>query len=49
MEELKAQALDVMAALSEEQVRMVLDYARSLRDGQDALIVDLEDLLEQTA
>jgi hypothetical protein len=49
MEELKAEALDTLAALSEEQVRMVLDYARSLRDGGDTLSVDFEDLLEQTA
>lgn len=49
MEELKAQALDTLAQLSEEQLRMVLDYARSLRNGEDALTVDLEDLLEQTA
>jgi hypothetical protein len=49
MEELKSQALDMLAALSEEQVRMVLDYARSLRDGQGALSDDFEDLLEQTA
>jgi hypothetical protein len=49
MEELKAQAFDVLGSLSEEQMRLVLEYARGLRDGQGPLVVDLEELLDQPA
>ncbi len=49
MDELKAQALDVLASLSEDQVQAVLAYARSLRDGEDVLTVNLEELLENPA
>jgi hypothetical protein len=48
MEELKAQALDVLSALSEDQVRAVLNYALALRDDEMP-VVGLEELLEQSA
>jgi hypothetical protein len=44
MEELKAQAVDVLSSLDEDQLRAVLAYARSLLDGE-VLTADLEELL----
>lgn len=46
MEELRTQTVEVLSALSEEQVRLVLAYARNLKDNEDAVIVGLEELLE---
>lgn len=46
MEELRTQTDEVLSALTEEQVRLVLAYARCLKDNEDALIVGLEELLE---
>lgn len=48
MDELRAEASDLIAALSEDQLRLVLLYARHLRE-RDALVVNLEELLEKTA
>jgi len=44
MEQLEAQAVDVLGSLDEEQLKAVLAYARSLRDGE-VLTADLEELL----
>jgi hypothetical protein len=49
MEELRAETLDVLASLTEEQVQKVLAYARSLRDSEEAMVVSLEELLESPA
>jgi hypothetical protein len=49
MEELRSQTLDVLETLNEDQVRLVLAYARCLKDGEEALVVDLEELLENPA
>lgn len=49
MEELRAQALDVLSSLTEEEVEKVLAYARRLRDGEEAMVVSLEELLESPA
>ena len=49
MEELRTQATEVLCALTEEQVRLVLAYARCLKDNEDAVIVGLEELLETPA
>ncbi|MGE0455156.1 MAG: hypothetical protein AB7O37_08375 [Vicinamibacteria bacterium] len=48
MEELKAQALELLSALDEDQIRSVLNYARALRDDE-VPVVSLEELLEQPA
>ena len=45
MEELKAQAYEVLGSLDEEKLKAVLAYARSLRDGEEVLVADLEELL----
>jgi len=47
MEELRAQTLDLLEKLSEEQVRLVLAYAKCLKDSEDALVINLEELLEK--
>ena len=47
MEELRTQTLDLLEKLSEEQVRLVLAYARCLKDSEDALVINLEELLEK--
>ena len=48
MEELRAQAMDVLAALSEEQLLMVLAYAQCVKDGEPPLRVEeLARLLEE--
>lgn len=49
MEELRAQTLDLLSSLTEEQVQMVLAYARCLKDSEDAVVVSLEELLESPA
>jgi hypothetical protein len=46
MEELRSQTVEVLSALTEEQVRLVLAYARNLKDNEEAVIVGLEELLE---
>jgi len=49
-EELRSQAQEVLASLTEEQVQMVLAYARCLRDMEPAVFHHiLEGLLEDTA
>ena len=47
MEELTTQTLDVLATMTEEQVRLVLAYAKTLKDNEEALIINLEELLEK--
>lgn len=47
MEELRAQTLDVLSKLSEEQVRLVLAYAKCLKDNEESLVINLEELLEK--
>jgi hypothetical protein len=49
MEELREQAADLLASLNEEQLMLVLAYARCLREGDVATVVDLEELLEKPA
>ena len=46
MEELRTQTLDVLSSMTEEQVRLVLAYAKTLKDNEEALIINLEELLE---
>jgi len=49
-EELKSQTQEVLASLTEEQVQMVLAYARQVRDMEPAVLNNiLERLLEETA
>jgi flagellar motor switch protein FliG len=49
-EELKSQAQEVLASLTEEQVQMVLAYARQVRDMEPAVLNNiLERLLEDPA
>ena len=49
-EELKSQTQEVLAALTEEQVQMVLAYARQVRDMEPAVLNNiLERLLEEPA
>ena len=49
-EELKSQAQEVLASLTEEQVQMVLAYARQVRDMEPAVLNNiLERLLEEPA
>jgi hypothetical protein len=48
MDELRREALDVVASLDEEQMILILAYARCLRDGAAALTIDgLEDVLQE--
>jgi hypothetical protein len=49
MEELRAQTLDILSTLTEEQVQLVLAYARCLRDNDEALVVNLEELVEKSS
>jgi flagellar motor switch protein FliG len=49
-EELKNQTQEVLASLTEEQVQMVLAYARQVRDMEPAVLNNiLERLLEDPA
>jgi flagellar motor switch protein FliG len=49
-EELKTQAQEVLASLTDEQVQMVLAYARCVRDMEPAVLNNiLERLLEDPA
>ena len=49
-EELKNQARDVLESLTDEQVQMVLAYARQVRDMEPAVLNNiLERLLEEPA
>jgi flagellar motor switch protein FliG len=49
-EELKSQTQAVLASLTEEQVQMVLAYARQVRDMEPAVLNNLlESLLEDPA
>ena len=45
MEELRAQAMDVLTTLSEEQLLMVIAYAQCVKDGDRPIAV--EGLLEE--
>jgi putative heme iron utilization protein len=48
MEELRAQAMDVLASLSEEQVLMVIAYAQCVKDSERAIpVTDLAQGLEE--
>lgn len=47
MEELRAQTLDLLSQLTEEQVELVFAYARCLKDSDEAVVVNLEELLEK--
>jgi hypothetical protein len=50
MEELRQQAHDVLADLSEEQLLMVLAYAQCLKDGETAIAIEgFEGLAEESA
>jgi flagellar motor switch protein FliG len=50
VEELKSQTQEVLASLTEEQVQMVLAYARQVRDMEPAVLNNiLERLLEEPA
>ena len=49
-EELKSQTQEVLASLTDEQVQMVLAYARAVRDMEPAVLNNLlEGLLEEPA
>jgi len=47
MDELKAQVLDVLASLSEEQILMVIAYAQCVKDGERPIHVEELRLLEE--
>jgi hypothetical protein len=48
--ELRSETFELLATLSDEQVLLVLAYARCLKDGATPLTVHgLEDLLEERA
>ena len=47
MDELKAQAMGVLASLSEEQLLMVLAYAQCVKDGERPIPVEELQLLEE--
>lgn len=49
MEELKAQTVDLIQSMSEEQIQLVLAYARCLKDHDEAVVVSFEELLENRA
>lgn len=50
MEDLRVQTLGVLASLTEEQIRLVLEYAERVKDGQAlAPVHGLEELLEEPA
>ena len=50
VEELKSQTREVLESLTDEQVQMVLAYARQVRDMEPAVLNNiLERLLEETA
>jgi hypothetical protein len=49
MDELRNQVLYVMRSLSDEQVRLLLTYARILDRSEDPLVVEMEELLENPA
>ena len=50
VEELKSQTRDVLESLTDEQVQMVLAYARQVRDMEPAVLNNiLERLLEERA
>jgi flagellar motor switch protein FliG len=50
VEELKSQTQEVLESLTEEQVQMVLAYARQVRDMEPAVLNNiLERLLEEPA
>ena len=49
VEELKSQTRDVLESLTDEQVQMVLAYARQVRDMDPAVLNNiLEGLVEET-
>lgn len=47
MNELKAQVMDVLASLSEEQVLMVIAYAQCIKDGERPIHVEELKLLDE--
>ncbi len=50
MDELRQQATDVLAHLSEEQLLMVVAYAQCLKDGETAIPIEgFEGLAEEPA
>jgi len=50
VEELKSQTRELLESLTDEQVQMVLAYARQVRDMEPAVLNNLlEALLEDTA
>jgi flagellar motor switch protein FliG len=50
VEELKSQTREVLESLTDEQVQMVLAYARQVRDMEPAVLNNiLERLLEESA
>ena len=49
MEELRAETLDILSTLTEEQVQLVLAYAKCLKDNEEALVVNLEEIGEKSS
>ena len=50
MDDVRAQAHDLIESLSDEELRLLLAYAQQLQDGHfDALTHGLEQLLEESA
>ncbi len=51
MDDLRAEALEVLASLNEEQLLLLLAYARCLKDGAEAFAAPhaIEGLLEERA
>jgi hypothetical protein len=48
MEELKAQVMNVLASLSEEQLIMVVAYAQCVKDGERPIpVAELAQVLEE--
>jgi len=50
MKELRQQAVDLLAGLTEEQLLMVLAYAQCLKDGEEAIpVTGFEGFAEESA
>ena len=50
MEELRQQAVDLLAGLTEEQLLRVLAYAQCLKDGEEAIpVAGFEGFAEESA
>jgi hypothetical protein len=49
MEDLRSQLVDLLGAMTDEEVIMVLAYARCVRDGAVPNATSLEELVEEPA